>query len=214
MANNAALNGLDFYTQYSVGVTSIKGHLDMPNPKKRISKSWDDENGEDVYVGKSYFEAREITMELFIQAATKALFVSKIKVFFDAIRANGLQALTLGNIPKTFLVYYKDSDEMVRLSIWNDTLMIGKFKVRFVEPNPLTRQFTSTTNLLISFTLTTTKVLTIVWGDGTTDTITGTAVTKSKTFATAVARTTVIYGDIDSISGFSKVGATTEINGY
>jgi hypothetical protein len=131
MANNAALNGLDFYTQYSVGVTSIKGHLDMPNPKKRISKSWDDENGEDVYVGKSYFEAREITMELFIQAATKALFVSKIKVFFDAIRANGLQALTLGNIPKTFLVYYKDSDEMVRLSIWNDTLMIGNNKLAY-----------------------------------------------------------------------------------
>jgi hypothetical protein len=214
MANEASINGLDFYTQYSVGVTKIKGHLDMPKPKKKESHNWDDENGEDVYLGKTYFEPREIEMELFIQAATKALFVSKIKTFFDAIRANGLQALKLGNIPKVFLVYYKDSDELVRMSKWNDTLMVGRFKVKFVEPNPLSRQFTSTTNVAISFTMTTNKVLTIVWGDGTSETITGTAVTKTKTFPTAIARTTVIYGDIDSISGFSKTGATTEINGY
>jgi hypothetical protein len=185
--------------------------LDLLKPKKRASHNWDDENGEDVYLGKTYFEAREIEMELFIRTTTKALFISELKDFFNAIRINGLQTLKLGNIAKVFLVYYKESSELVRLSIWNDTLMVGKFKITFIEPNPLTRQWTSTTNVLISFTITCPRVLTIVWGDGTTDIVTGTAVVKSKTFATAVARTTIIYGDIDSIITITPAGAITEI---
>ena len=210
MANKLYIDGLDLYSTYGIGLTISHGELDYPKRKKSISYNWKDEHGDDVDVSHHYYESRVITLDLFIYATSSATLLTNLKAFFTAMRAAGLRKLKFKSMPKVYMVYMDDDIKFERKGSLSSSNIALKFTLKLVEPNPVNRQFTTIVYdpTSCSITLTSTKTLTIYWGDGTSDDITGTAQTKSKTYPSAGTKNITLAGDIDTISGFSQTNLT------
>jgi hypothetical protein len=204
MVNNLFIDGLDCWTTYGVGLTSYDGALDLPKRKRSISKNWPDEHGEDVDASWNYYETREIKLDLFIQAASEALFHTQLNSFFTAIRGTNLRQVRFNHIPKVFMSYCDGGIAIQRKTKFSASKIVATFQLSFIEPQPITRQYTNAGSNTASFIITCAKTITIYWGDGTIETVTGTAVSKSHAYA-AGARYCVLAGDIEAITAITSV---------
>lgn len=219
------LDGIDFKT-YGVSVSKGKGFTDGLKMKDPLKVEFNGYHGEAIDLTRPRFEAREITLECFIdKAGGKMAFVQAMMEFLEQFHAKhqlpngtpagaelcaaGLHRLTLDihpTKPLIYEVYLPDATNVDKE--WNDKRMVGTFTLTLREPEPVKRVLkhmrTSEANKRISITITTTKLVNIYWGDGTTtQDVCGTNVTVTHDYASNGEYYAVITGVIEEIEAFA-----------
>lgn len=167
------LDGVDF-KEYGVFVAGSDGVVDRPKLKNPYSVSFDNYHGEIVDLNHKFFEPREITLDCFIKAATKNDFVIQLSNFMQQFDKVGTQRLTINVHPVKPLVYEVYCKDVVNVSkVWNNQLMVGTFKVKLTEPEPVKRVLkhirVSEATKTCTMTFKSMKYVNIYWGDGTAD---------------------------------------------
>jgi hypothetical protein len=201
------LDGVDF-KEYGVYVSGSDGIMNRPKLKTPTSVSWDNYHGESVDLSHKFYESREITLSCFIKAESKMDFIKKVTTFeqlFDKTGTNRLVIDVHPVKPLIYEVYCKDEIEMSKT--WNDNLMVGTFKLKLVEPEPVKKVLkhirVAEATKTCTITLTSTKYVNIYWGDGNVDyDVSGTAKTITHDYDANGDYFPVITGCIDEITSF------------
>lgn len=201
------LNGVDF-KEFGIFVSASDGVLNRPKLKALTSVSWDNYHGEDVDLNHNYLEPREITLSCFIHAKTKNDFILQVLRFERQFDKKGLHRLMIDAHPTKPLVYeVYCKDEISITKQWDDSLMVGTFKVKLIEPQPVKRVLkhirtsdeTKTCNIKIS----TSKYINVFWGDGTvSEDIAGENIMLSHDYKENGEYFPIITGCIDEIKNF------------
>lgn len=207
---NQTLQPVDFiinninFKDLSLIVEEIDGILDMPQRKNPLTFDWEDYHGEIVDLTKPVLDVREIQLKCWMKALSQDELVSKWLQLRQILEAPGTQRLQInaGSKPLLYDVYHLDS-----LEAKNKWRNVGPYFVRFDllfrEPQPVKRVL-KVTGSSVSITLTSKKLLSITWGDGTgTNNVYGTGVTVNKSYGSAADRYVVISGNIEDITGFT-----------
>lgn len=116
----------------------------LPNPKEPYKNEWKDEDGDDEYNGKMYYEAIEFSVTFYIKtigANAEALLLSQIDGFFSKIREREFMIFDsytgIGRRKVRYAGY--DAEEYKRKfkksSDWARAIFTIKFKVN----DPITR---------------------------------------------------------------------------
>lgn len=219
------LDGVDF-KEYGVCVSSSKGLVDGLKMKEPRKVEFDGYHGTAIDLSRPRFDEREITLECFITATGGKLeFVRKVKAFIDLFSARhkapngatlnadlcqaGRHRLMVDIHPVKALVYevYLPDGTNVEKT-WNDASMTGTFTLKLREPEPVKKVLkhirTNSGNAHTEFTITTTKLINVYWGDGTTSQdIYGTGVTVGHTYAENGEYFIIITGVIEDIEAFT-----------
>ncbi len=202
------LDGVDF-KEYGVYVSESEGVVNRPKLKNMASISWDNYHGQSVDLQHKYYEPREITLSCFIKANSKNDFITKVSTFeqlFDNAGTNRLVIDVHPIKPLIYEVYCKD--EIAITKKWNDELMVGTFKLKLIEPDPVKRLLkhirVSDATKTCTITLTTHKLVNIYWGDGLVDyDVSGDNLTISHDYAQNGDYFPVVTGCVDEISLFT-----------
>ena len=162
------LDGVDFKT-YGVYVSGSDGILNRPKLKSPASLSWDNYHGESVDLMHKFYESRQITL-----SCSKMDFIKRVSEFeaqFDKKGTNRLVIDVHPIKPLIYEVYCKDAIEITKE--WSDELMVGTFKLKLIEPEPVKRVLKhiriSDATKTCTITLTSRKLLNVYWGDGQVD---------------------------------------------
>lgn len=201
------LDGVDF-KDYGVYVSGSDGILNRPKLKAPASLSWDNYHGESVDLMHKFFESREITLSCFVKAESKMDFIKRVSDFealFDKQGTNRLVIDVHPIKPLIYEVYCKDAIEIQKT--WDDDLMVGTFKLKLIEPEPVKRVLKhiriSEATKTCTITLTTSKLVNIYWGDGQVDyDVYGDKKTITHVYANNGDFFPVITGCIDEITDF------------
>lgn len=224
------VNGVDFAT-YGVFVSASDGLLGAPAMKSAYTQDWNNYHGAIPYAVKRYYRPRTIRLQCFIHAATRPQFVESVQTFmrvWNANRASGqsrTDRLLVDVTPATaepnkrVLAYEVSMDAAADISKrWHEGRNVGTFTLTLTEHEPCKRILChniADPTSVASFSLTTSKLLNIYWGDGKADFDVSGTVTKSHTYDAAGVYYIIICGCIDEISAFSilsNVRTTTKWN--
>ena len=171
---NYFINGVNIKDEYGVCVSSSEGVLDKPKLKTPLSVNWDNYHGEVVDLNRKYYEPREITLSCFVKADSKMDFIQKVMQFTKLFDGVGTQRLVIdlqANKPLIYEIYCKDAIAVSKT--WNDNSMIGTFKLKLTEPEPVKRILkyirTNSSNATCRIDIKTSKCVNIYWGDGSVD---------------------------------------------
>ena len=167
------LDGVDFKT-YGVFVSGSDGIMNRPKMKAPATLNWDNYHGESVDLSRKFYESREITLSCFIKADSKMDFIKKITAFEQQFDKRGTNRLVLDVHPVKPLIYEVYCKDAIEISKeWSDELMVGTFKLKLVEPEPVKRVLkhirVSEATKTCTITLTSSKYVNIYWGDGKVD---------------------------------------------
>ena len=202
------LDGVDFKT-YGVYVAASDGVVNRPKLKDMASVSWDNYHGETVDLYHKFYQPREITLDCFIKATSKDDFITKMSTFEQLFDKTGTQRLLIDVHPIKPLIYeVYCKDEIDVSKKWNDALMVGTFKLKLIEPEPVKRILkhmrVGDSTKKCTITMTTIKYVNIYWGDGTVDyDVCGDKVTITHDYANKGDYLPLIAGCIDEISSFT-----------
>lgn len=202
------LDGVDF-KEYGVYVSDSEGVVNRPKLKDMAKVSWDNYHGESVDLQHKFYEPREITLSCFIKAKSKNDFITMMSRFEQLFDKPGTNRLTIDVHPIKPLIYeVYCKDEITVSKKWNDELMVGTFKLKLIEPEPLKRILKhiriSESTKTCTITLTTTKLVNIYWGDGKVDyDVFGDNKTITHEYTQNGDYFPVITGCIDEISSFT-----------
>jgi len=197
------INGVDF-TRYGVYVSGSEGMLDIPALKEPFTANWADEHGEVIDLTAPRYMPRQITLSCFLVADSPEAFVSRLQAFGAQFTRAGLQRLLLtvvGGKPFVYDVYLRDGVSIRKN--WSAGSMAGTFELKLIEPAPVKRVLWFGAGT-VTLTLTTTKAISIAWGDGTRSTdVLGTNLTITHTYASGTDHYIVVSGVLDAISQFT-----------
>lgn len=159
---------------YGVYVSGSDGVVDRPKLKTPKSISWDNYHGEVVDLEHKFYEPREITLSCFIKAKSKQYFVQRCSDFEHLFDKKGTQRLSINVHPVKPLVYEVYCKDSITISkTWNESLMVGTFKIKLIEPDPVKRVLkhtvTSNETRVCTIDILSLKYCNIYWGDGTVD---------------------------------------------
>lgn len=202
------VDGHDF-KEYGVYVSASDGLLSRPKVKDPMTVNWDNYHGESVDLAHKYIEPRDITLSCFVKAESKMDFIKKVNEFQHLWDKHGTNRLVVDVHPVKPLiyeVYAKDAIEVEKT--WNDALMVGTFKLKLREPEPVKRVLkhirVGESTKTCEITLTSTKYVNIYWGDGSVDyDVAGKDLAVSHDYAENGDYFPVITGCIDEIESFT-----------
>jgi hypothetical protein len=205
------INGINFTTD-GVYVSESKGIVGGLKLRKSITQEWPDYHGEVVDVAAPRYEARDITLECFIKATSKELFMTNLQTFLGRWMSAGMKRLMIiadTARPLIYDIYLTQSPDVDKK--WNDATMVGTFSLKLREPEPVKRiyRFTAAAGALeVSVAVTSTKAVSIYWGDGGVnyDVVTGSGA-QTHSYAAAGTYYISIAGVIEDVTGVST-GAT------
>lgn len=201
------VDGHDF-KDYGIYVASSDGLLSRPKLKEPMSVNWDNYHGQSVDLAHKYYDTRDITLSCFCKADNKMDFIKKINDFqrlFDKRGTNRLVVDVHPVKPLIYEVYCSDAIEIEKE--WSNYLMVGTFKLKLKEPEPVKKVLKhicigESTNTC-TITLTTTKYVNIYWGDGdVTYDVSGEARTISHKYTANGDYFPVVTGCVDEITSF------------
>ena len=206
-----SIDGADF-KGWDIYVSESNGLLDRPKMKSPTSIDWDDYHGKIIDLTNKRVEEREITLNCFMKANGKLDFVTKLNDFLEVFSKDGTQRLVVDIHPTKPLVYEVYNENGVAISKrWNDDVMVGTFTLKLKEPDPVKRvvrhQRISDATRTLTITLTSTKAVTIHWGDGTTsEDVYGENVTVTHTYTNNGVYYAIVSGVIEKIENFTTNG--------
>ncbi|WP_443945612.1 hypothetical protein ACJVDH_00440 [Pedobacter sp. AW1-32] len=137
MAYKYTLGGVDLE---SIGVLVESGSADflkLPDMKDPYKYEWPDKNGVDVDLDNPVFKEKEITLNLAIVAYSEDEFWRNYNAFLNLIKTPGTKRMYVGDLGRSFFVYYNKMNSFTKLSPISGTSKIGaKYSVTFNEPIP------------------------------------------------------------------------------
>lgn len=201
------LDGKDF-KDFGVYVSGSDGIVSRPKLKSPASLKWDNYHGESVDLAHKFYESREITLSCFVKAETKMDFIKRVSEFeqqFDKVGTNRLTIDVHPVKPLIYEVYCKDAIEISKE--WSDDIMVGTFKLKLVEPEPVKRVLkhirVGESTKACTIRMSTRKYVNIYWGDGSVDyDVCGDNVLVSHDYTTNGDYFPVITGCIEEITSF------------
>jgi hypothetical protein len=199
------------FLDWGVRVTGMDGVINNLSPKEPQQKAdWPDYHGEVVNLSKTRFQAREITLDCYIKANGKEDFYSKYQEFIQELTKTGTQRLQINliNQTKPFVFEIGPPDGASVKTRWRPEVQYGTFQIKVKEYDPVKRVLkhirTGEPTKTASITLTSKKMLTIFWGDGTrTDNADGTNVTYTHDYTANDEYFIIIAGVIEEITAFT-----------
>ena len=218
------IDGINIKETFGVCISGSKGLLNRPKMKAPLSVSRDHEHGEIVFLDRKYLEPREITLSCFLKANGKNEFIQRVVEFEHIFDRRGGDSVSGGGVvsslnhllvdvhpikPLLYEVYLKDTIDVDKA--WNDSLMVGTFQLKLIEPCPVKRilkHFVVDNNTkTISVTLEMTGYLNIYWGDGSVNYDVTTNANQTQTITHSYAENgeyfIVIVGEVEDIKQFS-----------
>jgi len=80
----------DLFSEYGISVKEVSGMSETPDTKSFFSRSWPDEQGEDVYIPSNlFFKSKEIKITFVLQKNTVSDVNTIMKSFLEYIIPNG-----------------------------------------------------------------------------------------------------------------------------
>lgn len=201
------LDGVNF-KEYGVYVSGSDGVMNRPKMKAPATLNWDNYHGESVDLSHKFYESREITLSCFVKAESKMDFIKKITTFEQRFDKKGTNRLVIDVHPVKPLIYEVYCKDAIEISKeWSNELMVGTFKLKLIEPEPVKRVLkhirVNESTKTCTITLTSTKYVNIYWGDGSVDyDISGDAVKITHNYDVNGDYFPVVTGCIDEISSF------------
>lgn len=201
------LDGVNF-KEYGVYVSGSDGVMNRPKMKAPATLNWDNYHGESVDLSHKFYESRKITLSCFVKAESKMDFIKKITTFEQQFDKKGTNRLVIDVHPVKPLIYEVYCKDAIEISKeWSDELMVGTFKLKLIEPEPVKRVLkhirVNESTKTCTITLTSTKYVNIYWGDGSVDyDISGDAVKITHNYDVNGDYFPVVTGCIDEISSF------------
>ena len=196
---------------FGVNVSASSGLVGQLARKDSLEVDWDNYHGVVRDKSKPRYKERTITLDCFIEASSRSAYIHWVNKFFNLFDKPGNQRLKVefDGTAKTLLyeVFNKDeSDPDKKWGTYNDDLMVGKFKIKLIEDEPvkrILRHIGSTANTTSTITVTSTKMLNIYWGDGShTYNISGANKVVEHTYVMAGEYDIIITGVIEDIEKF------------
>lgn len=201
---NYSINNQNFKS-YGVYVSKSDGIIDNLDLKEPLSVEWPDYHGQVMDLSKPRYQPREITLSCFIVGVGKDEFIERVSLFLAQFQKPNTQRLHLSVHSAKPLVYEVYCPGSVGLNKkWSDEQMVGTFELKLREPEPVKRvlKFGAGT---ATITLTSARMLTVFWGDGTKTTdVFGTAKTITHLYSDSADHYIIIAGVIEDITGFSS----------
>lgn len=201
------IDGHDF-KDYGIYVASSDGLLNRPKLKDPMSVNWDNYHGQSVDLAHKYYDTREITLSCFCKAESKMDFIKKINDFQRLFDKRGTNRLVVDVHPVKPLIYEVYSTDAIEVEKeWNDYLMVGTFKLKLKEPEPVKKVLkhirVGESTKTCTITMTTTKYVNIYWGDGSVDyDIAGTDLKITHDYSDNGDYFPVVTGCVDEITSF------------
>jgi hypothetical protein len=201
------IDGIDF-KDFGVYVSDSEGVVNRPKLKQQEAQSWDDYHGTTIDLEHKFYEPREITLSCFIRANDRYDFANKLLIFEEIFNRKGTQRLTINALPAKPLIYeIYCKDEITVSKKWNNSLMVGTFKLKLIESEPVKRllkHIYSNENQKASIVVVSSeKLFNIYWGDGKADfDLHGTEKTMIHDYEQQGEYYPLITGDIDKITLF------------
>lgn len=202
------IDGVDLST-YGVFVSASKGILSRPKSKTAVKENWTAQHGATHDLSTRYVEERTITLDCFIKTTGgPSGFAQSMNNFLSIFSNAGTRRLSIvidQDKPLVFEVYLDDSVDPDK--IWESAAMVGTFRLILKEPSPVKRvlKFVRTSgNQTATITVTSEKILTVYWGDGSvTDDVYGESQTITHTFTTNGTFFIIVAGVIEEIELFT-----------
>lgn len=205
------INGKNF-KEFGVFVSDSEGLVGRLERKETLQVDWDNYHGIVRDKKRPRFKERTITLSCFIEASSRSKFVEWLNLFLDEFDGEGNHRFVIeydGTVkPLVYEVELHDSvDPDKKWGLYNNELMVGTFKLKLIEDEPVKkvlRHISNTANSEASITVTTYSMLNIYWGDGThTYNVSGNNKTVEHTYADPGEYDIVITGVIEDIESFS-----------
>jgi hypothetical protein len=195
------------FKDFGVVVEKMDGVFNMPERKDPLTLNWDDYHGEVVDLIKPVFGVRQIELRCWIKGNSKDDFVSKWFDFKSHFEQSGPVRLKIeaGTKPLLFEVYHKEQLDLEKEK-WRDGVNFGRFTLKLREPEPVKRVL-KVNGSSCTISLTSQKLVSIYWGDGTrTMNVYGTQ-TVSHNYPASGEYFVIVAGVIEDISSFSSDAA-------
>lgn len=204
------IDGVNFkdYGVYVSGSTGLVGRLAQ---KDALQVDWDNYHGIVRDRNRKRYKERTITLDCFLEASGRSAFVEWTNRFMSLFDGDGTHRLTVEYDGKTKpLVYevglYDETDITKTWGQYNSELMVGTFKLKLVEDEPVKRvlrHISASDNSKATIKVTSTKLLNIYWGDGTyTFNVNGNETSVEHTYALAGEYDIIVAGVIEDIESF------------
>jgi hypothetical protein len=174
------------FKEFGVYVKQGDGFFDALKMKEPFRVDWPDFHGDIIDLTSPRYEARQLSLECFIYSSTVEEFETKVKQFFNLLYGANTKRLSIdtGSFVYNYEVYMPAGAQVKKK--WRPTDMIGEFTLQLVEPQPIKRSILfirSSGNTTASVTLTSSKPVSIYWGDGTvTDDVYGTSINRTHAY--------------------------------
>lgn len=199
-----SVNG-QVFTRFGVYVSASSGLVDNLNRKPPLQTEWDDYHGDIVDLSTPRYQAREITLSCFLPALDRTDFIDRLNLFLEQFVGVGTQRLMVevhSSKPLVYEVYATDSVNLKKK--WTQGTMVGEFELKLREAEPIKRVLKKVGPGSVSITFTSTKSLTVFWGDGTVARdVAGEKRTLTHTYTTEGTYYIIIAGVIEDVTAFT-----------
>ena len=155
----------------NVFVSGSDGLLNRPARKTPYSVSFDNYHGSMVDLNHNYVGERNITLSCFVKANGKMDFINKVNELSQIFDGQGTRRLVVDVHPIKPLIYEVYLNGEIEITKeWSDDLMVGTFKLKLKEPEPVKRVLkhirVSSETRMCTITMKSKKYVNIFWGDG------------------------------------------------
>ena len=137
--NMYLIDGFDLWRTF--GITIEKGGLDdllkLPKRKQSIQHNWQDENGLDVDLSRTFLEAKDSVLKCIIIADNETDFWLHYNQFLSLLIKPGTRRFTVNVFNMNYYIYYKDCTIYQKLTAFKQTgKLICKFNLTISETVP------------------------------------------------------------------------------
>ena len=197
------------FKEFGVYVSESAGLVGRLARKEALQVEWDSYHGTVRDKKRPRYKERTIELDCFIEASSRSAYVEWVNLFFSQFDREGNHRLKVEYSGTTKPLVYEvelldDADPQKQWGKYDKELMVGKFKIKLVEDEPVKkvlRHIGATANTIAQITVTSSKLLNIYWGDGThTYNISGTDKNIRHTYAEAGEYDIVITGVIEDVT--------------
>lgn len=204
------IDGVNF-KDYGVSVSKSDGIIGRLAQKEALQVDYDNYHGIVRDRKRKRYKERTITLDCFLEASGRSAFVEWCSRFMALFDGDGTHRLTIEYDGKAKpLVYevglFDDTDITKTWGTYNTDLMVGTFKLKLIEDEPVKRvlrHISANDNSKASIKVTSSKLLNIYWGDGThTYNVAGNDTVVEHTYALAGEYDIIIAGVIEDIEKF------------
>ena len=200
------------FKEFGVYVSESAGLVGRLARKEALQVEWDSYHGTVRDKKRPRYKERTIELDCFIEASSRSAYVEWVNLFFSQFDKEGNHRLKVEYSGTTKPLVYEvelldDADPQKQWGKYDRDLMVGKFKIKLVEDEPVKkvlRHIGTTANTTAQIKVTSSKLLNIYWGDGThTYNVSGTDKEVTHTYTEAGEYDIVITGVIEDITSLS-----------